>query len=62
MPELMKLFKIANLMKLTKEGNGEVGLVHCNIVNNDYQCNSMVLYTITALQITASQRSMTVSK
>ena len=24
----------------------EVVLVHCNVVNNDYQCNSRVLYTL----------------
>ena len=40
--------------KITKDGNGkntlhleitEVVLVHCNIVNNDYQHDSRVLYT-----------------
>ena len=40
--------------KITKDKNGEkvphleiteVGLVHCNIVNNDYQQDSRVLYT-----------------
>ena len=40
--------------KITKDGNGtnethleliEVILVHCNIVNNDYQQNSRVFYT-----------------
>ena len=40
--------------KITKDKNGEnvlhleiteVVLVHCNIVNNDYQHNSRVLYT-----------------
>ena len=40
--------------KITKDRNGEnvlhleiteVVLVHCNIVNNDYQQNSRVLYT-----------------
>ena len=40
--------------KITKDKNGEnvpyleiteVILVHCNIVNNDYQQDSMVLYT-----------------
>ena len=40
--------------KKTKDKNGEnvphleiteVGLVHCNIVNNDYQQDSRVLYT-----------------
>ena len=41
--------------KITKDKNGEnvpylqiteVVLVHCNIVNNDYQQNSRVLHTI----------------
>ena len=41
--------------KITKDKNGEngphlevmeVALVHCNIVNNDYQQDSRVLYTI----------------
>ena len=41
--------------KITKDKNGEnvphleiieVVLVHCNIVNNDYQQDSRVLYTI----------------
>ena len=40
--------------KITKDENGEnvphleiteVGLVYCNIVNNDYQQDSTVLYT-----------------
>ena len=40
--------------KITKDENGgnglhleitEVGLVHCNIVKNDYQQDSRVLYT-----------------
>ena len=40
--------------KITKDGNGEnvprleiteVVLIHCNIVNNDYQQDSRVLYT-----------------
>ena len=40
--------------KITKDENGEnvshleiteVVLVHCNIVNNDYQCDSRVFYT-----------------
>ena len=37
---------------INKDKNGEnvscfteVVLVHCNIVNNDYQCNSRILYT-----------------
>ena len=52
-PETMKLLgSIEN--KITKEKNGEnvphleiteVVLVHCNIVNNDYQQDSRVLYT-----------------
>ena len=52
-PETMKLLgSIEN--KITKDKNGEnvpyleiteVILVHCNIVNNDYQQDSMVLYT-----------------
>ena len=52
-PETMKLLgSIEN--KITKEKNGEnvphlditeVVLVHCNIVNNEYQQDSRVLYT-----------------
>ena len=52
-PETMKLLgSTAN--KITKDKNGEnvphleiteVVLVHCNIVNNDYQQDSRVLYT-----------------
>ena len=52
-PEIMKLFgRTAN--KITKNWNGEnvphleitkVVIVHCNIVNNDYQQDSRVLYT-----------------
>ena len=52
-PEAMKLFgSIEN--KITKDKNGEnvphlgitaVVLVHCNIVNKDYQEHSRVLYT-----------------
>ena len=52
----MKLFgSIEN--KITKDKNGknlphleinEVVLVHCNIVNNDYQQDSRVLYTFVA--------------
>ena len=43
--------------KITKDKNGEnlphleiteVVLVHCNIVNNDYQQDSRVLYTFVA--------------
>ena len=46
--------------KMTKDKNGEnvphfditeVVLVHCNIVNNDYQQDSRVLYTFVPLQI-----------
>ena len=52
-PETMKL--LGNTKnKITKDKNGEnvphlgiieVVLVHCNIVNNDYQQGSRVLYT-----------------
>ena len=49
----MKLFGSAK-SKITKDKNGanmphleisEVVLVHCNIVNNDYQQDSRILYT-----------------
>ena len=49
----MKLFGSTN-SKLTKDKNGEnmphleiteVVLVHCNIINNDFQQDSRVLYT-----------------
>ena len=49
----MKLFR-SNKSKTTKDKNGEnlphfeiteVVLDHCNIVNNDYQQDSIVLYT-----------------
>ena len=52
-PETMKLLRSAE-NKITKTKNGEnvphyeiteVVLVHCNIVNNDYQQDSIVLYT-----------------
>ena len=52
-PETMNLLRSAE-NKLTKTKNGEnvphyeiteVVLVHCNIVNNDYQQDSIVLYT-----------------
>ena len=52
-PETMKLL-VSTENKITKDKNGEnvphleiteVALVHCNIVNNDYQQNSRVLYT-----------------
>ena len=52
-PEMMKL--LGNTKnKITKHKNGEIVphleitellLVHCNIVNNDYQHDSRVLYT-----------------
>ena len=53
MPETMKLLT-SNKSRVTKYENGEdlphlesaeVMLVHCNIVNNDYQQDSRVLYT-----------------
>ena len=49
----MKLLR-SNKRKITKDKNGgnvpnleitEVVLVHCNIVNNNYQQDSRVLYT-----------------
>ena len=49
----MKLFG-STKSKITKDKNGEnvphleiteVVLIHCNIVNNDYQQDSRVLYT-----------------
>ena len=49
----MKLFQ-STKSKITKDENGEnvphleiteVVLIHCNIVNNDYQQDSRVLYT-----------------
>ena len=52
-PETMKLLGSTG-NKITKDKNGEnvphleiteVALVHCNIVNNDYQQDSRVLYT-----------------
>ena len=52
-PETMKLLE-STKNKITKDKNGEnvphleiteVVLVHCNIVNNDYQQDSRVLYT-----------------
>ena len=54
MPEMMKLLG-SNKSKINKNENGEnvpdleiteVILVHCNIVNNDYQQDSRVLYTL----------------
>ena len=53
MPETMKLLGGAK-SKINKDKNGknvshlefsEVILIHCNIVNNDYQQDSRVLYT-----------------
>ena len=53
-PETMKLLE-STKNKITKNKNGEnvphleiteVVLVHCNIVNNDYQKDSRVLYTL----------------
>ena len=53
MPETMKLLGSTEI-KITKDKSGEnlqhleiteVVLVHCNIVNNDYQQDSRVLYT-----------------
>ena len=53
MPETMKLLGITE-NKITKDENGEnvphlkiteVVLIHCDIVNNDYQKDSRVLYT-----------------
>ena len=52
-PETMKLFRSTE-NKITKDKNGEnvlhfeiteVVLVHCNIVYNDYQQDSRVVYT-----------------
>ena len=53
MPETMKLLGNTK-SKINKDKNGEnvphleiteVVLIHCNIVNNDYQQNSRILYT-----------------
>ena len=53
MPETMKLLG-SSKSKITKDENGEnvprleiteLVLIHCNIVNNDYQQDSRVLYT-----------------
>ena len=55
MPETMILLG-SNKSKITKDENGEhvphleiteAVLIHCNIVNKDYQQNSRVLYTFT---------------
>ena len=52
-PETMKLFRSTE-SKITKDKNGgnvphleivELVLVHCNLVNNDYQQDSRILYT-----------------
>ena len=52
-PEIMKLLE-STKSKITKNENGEnvphleitkIVLVNCNIVNNDYQLDSRVLYT-----------------
>ena len=52
-PETMKLLG-STVSKINKDKNGEnvphleiveVVLVHCNLVNNDYQQNSRILYT-----------------
>ena len=52
-PKTMKIF-VSTKIKTTKDENGEnvchlkiteVVLTHCNIVNNDYQQDSRVLYT-----------------
>ena len=52
-PEMIKLFG-STKNKITKHKNGEnvahleiteLVLVHCNIVNNDYQHDSRILYT-----------------
>ena len=52
-PETMKLLGSTE-SKITKDKNGEnaphlevveLALVHCNLVNNDYQQNSRILYT-----------------
>ena len=46
MPETIKLIG-SNKSKITKDNfeNNEVVLVHCNIVNNNYQENSIPLHT-----------------
>ena len=52
-PETMKLLG-STVSKITKDKNGEnvphlgiveLVLVHCNLVNNDYQQNSRILFT-----------------
>ena len=58
-PETVKLLG-STKSKITKDENGEnvpyleiaeVVLVHCNIVNNDYQQDSRVLYTFVHLHL-----------
>ena len=53
-PETMKLLGSTET-KITKDKNGEnvphleiveLVLVHCNLVNNDYQQDSRILYTL----------------
>ena len=53
-PETMKLFGSTE-SKLTKDKNGknvphfqvvQLVLVHCNLVNNDYQQHSRIMYTL----------------
>ena len=53
-PETMKLLGSTVVSKINKDKNGEnvpnlevveVVLVHCNLVNNDYQQESRILYT-----------------
>ena len=55
-PETMKLLGITK-SKITKDENGEtvphlenteIVLIYCNIINNDYQQDSRVLYTFVA--------------
>ena len=52
-PETMKLL-VSTESKITKDKNGEnvprleiveLLLIHCNLVNNDYQQDSRILYT-----------------
>ena len=61
-PETMELLGSTN-SKITKDKNGEnvphleiveVVLVHCNLVNNDYQENSRILYTFVPSKTFAS--------
>ena len=59
MPETMKLLG-STKSKITKDENGEnvshleiteVVLMHCNIVNNDYQQDARVLYTFVQIKL-----------